>query len=486
MVQVQIEQGLIRGNRVGDGAEFLGIPYAAAPVGELRWREPHPPSGWEGARDATAFGAAALQTGGASFDLRVEEQSEDSLFVNVWTNSLDVDARQPVMVWLHGGGNLGGAGSEDAFDGRVLAQRGVTVVTLNYRLGAFGFLAHPSVGANFAVLDQVAALRWVKTNIRAFGGDPNCVTIFGESAGAWAVRTLLSTPTARGLFHRAIIQSAGYEDYAFQPAPTVERAYDAAERFFDLLGARDLDRLRALPASDVLQASHALNGTTPVAGRVHTPANLTWSPVADGVVVSQQGFAGWADDVPVLLGRVANEARYFIRPGGRYDWAVVENMAAAFAGDRRAEAMAVLHDSTDDPYAALDVLFTTAVWTEPALATLNRFVQLGRTVFPYRFTRVSPGAKASGDLAKHTAEIRYVFGNLEPAEAYDEVDAQLSRDMQEAWSTFARTGAPEVRGREWPRYRQGEAEVTVLGDQVGFESLVVEPLTAIIASQRRS
>jgi para-nitrobenzyl esterase len=310
------------------------------------------------------------------------------------------------------------------------------------------------------------------------------VTIFGESAGAWAVRTLLSTPTARGLFHRAIIQSAGFEDYAFQPAPTIERAHGAAERFFDLLKTRDLDSLRSLPADDILRASHALNGTTPVAGRVHTPANLTWSPVADGVVVARDGLPGWGEDVPVLVGTVENEARYFIRPGGHYDWAVVENMAAAFTHGHSTDAVGLLHQSTDDPDAALDILFTTAVWTEPALATLNRFHDLGRSVYSFRFTRVSPGARASGELAKHTSEIRYVLGTLDPARDYDEIDARLSRQMQEAWTTFARTGVPETTDQPWPSYERDAPIQTLLGDEVIFEPLTVAPLAALIAEQR--
>jgi hypothetical protein len=156
-------------------------------------------------------------------------------------------------------------------------------------------------------------------------------------------------------------------------------------------------------------------------------------------------------------------------------------MAKAFTGERSDEAIALLRQSTDDPYTALDVLFTTAVWTEPALATLNRFASLGRTVYPYRFTRVSPGAKASGDLAKHTSEIRYVFGNLAPPENYDAVDARLSRDMQEAWTTFARNGIPELRGQTWPSYKPNRSNLTVLGDEVTYEPLDVAPLTSLIA-----
>jgi para-nitrobenzyl esterase len=484
MPDVRIEQGILRGKQAGEVSEFLGIPYAAAPVGDLRWCAPKPAEPWQGVRDASAFGAAPMQTGGASFDLRVEDRSEDSLFLNVWTTSTDPTAKQPVMVWIHGGGNLGGAGSEDAFDGRALALHGVTLVTLNYRLGAFGFLAHPEVGANFATLDQIAALEWIRTNIAAFGGDGHNVTIFGESAGAWAVRTLLSAPRAHGLFHRAIIQSAGYEDYAFQAARTIAEAHATGEDFFERLGTHDLDALRALPASAILQASHDMNGTVPTAGRVHTPANLTWCPVADGSVVALEGFPGWEAEVPVLLGRVENEARYFIKPGGTYHWGIVENMAKAFAGERSEEAIALLRRATDDPYSALDLLFTTAIWTEPALASLDRFASLGRTVYPFRFARVSPAARASGDLAKHTSEIRYVFGNLAPSEDYDGIDIEISSALQEAWTTFARTGTPAVNGVTWPRYAPDDPALTVISDEVHAERLTVTPLTTLIRSQR--
>ena len=221
-------------------------------------------------------------------------------------------------------------------------------------------------------------------------------------------------------------------------------------------------------------------------GRVHTPANLTWSPTADGTVVARDGFPGWDDDVPVLLGRVANEARYFVRPGGHYNWGVVENMANAFTQGRADEALALLRHNTQDPYTALDVLFTTAIWTEPALATLNRFASLDGTVYPFRFTRVSPGAAASGDLAKHTSEIRYVFGNLDPAEDYNAIDARVSDTMQEAWTAFARTGVPENLGLAWPSYRPDNPELTVIGDDVTTAPLVIAPLTALIAEGRAS
>jgi para-nitrobenzyl esterase len=324
---------------------------------------------------------ACLQKGGASFDLRVQAQSEDCLFLNVWTSTLAREAHHPVMVWIHGGGNLGGAGSEDAFDGAHLARQGVTVVTFNYRLGAFGFLAHKSIGANFAVLDQVAALSWVASNIVAFGGDPHNVTIFGQSAGAVAVRTLLSVRRARGLFHRAVLQSGGFEPFAFASPPTYEQAQHAAERLFDRLGRSTLRELQHIPATDVLNASFALSGVFPPPGQVHTPANLVWNPIADGDIVAEHDFPGWDPDFPILLGSVANEARYFIKPTGTYTRDTLVQMASVLGGPRSQEVLALLERAGGTWYEALDRLFTTAIWGEPALASHQRFTHLGRRVY---------------------------------------------------------------------------------------------------------
>jgi para-nitrobenzyl esterase len=219
-------------------------------------------------RAAKQFSPACVQTVGAVFDLRVANQSEDCLYLNVWTSTLDSLALQPVMVWIHGGGNLGGAGSEDAYDGSRLAAKEVTVVTFNYRLGAFGFLAHDQVGANFGVLDYVAALNWVRKNIAGFGGNPDNVTVFGESAGGVAVRTLLSCPPAQGLFHRAIMQSAGFERPAFASSWSYARAQTAAEALFNRLGSHDLKELRNAPTAAIKMASHELSGIFPKPGQV--------------------------------------------------------------------------------------------------------------------------------------------------------------------------------------------------------------------------
>jgi para-nitrobenzyl esterase len=485
MARVRLEQGIVEGSEMSGVHAFLGMPYAAAPIGDRRWQPPQPPDAWEGVRDATHFGPACLQKGGASFDLRVQEQSEDRLFLNVWTSTLAREAHQPVMVWIHGGGNLGGAGSEDAFDGAHLARQGVTVVTFNYRLGAFGFLAHKSIGANFAVLDQVAALSWVASNIAAFGGDPHHVTIFGQSAGAVAVRTLLSVRRARGLFHRAVLQSGGFEPFEFASPPTYEQAQQAAERLFDRLGSRDLRELQHIPAADVLNASFALSVVFPPPGQVHTPANLVWNPIADGDIVAEHDFPGWDPDVPILLGSVANEARYFIKPTGTYTRDTLVQMARVLGGPSSQDALTLCERAGGTWYEALDRLFTTAIWGEPALASLQRFAHLGRRVYAYHFARVSPDGHPTGELAKHTAEIRYVFGNLAPPAAYDAVDAAVAQAMQAAWIAFARIGVPcHPDGSSWPSFESTAPVLTWIEDELTTRPLEVDALTTLIHALR--
>ena len=475
---VEVEQGLLEGFSEGGIHKFYGTPYAAPPVGDLRWRPPAAPACWDGKRTAKRFGAACMQTVGAAFDMRTQEQSEDCLYLNVWSRELDSALCQPVMVWIHGGGNLGGAGSEDAFDGSRLAAKGVTAVTFNYRLGAAGFLAHPDVGANFGVLDYVAALQWVRTNIAAFGGDLRNVTIFGESAGAVAVRTLLHCPPARGLFHRAIIQSAGFERPAFAKSWSYERAQAAAEKLFDRLGSRNADELRKAPAAALKSASHEFSGIFPVPGQVHTPANLVWMPVIDGETVVEE-FAGWPDDVPVLLGCLENEARYFIKPTGTYTAEGLEIMARALGGPKADKILKIFAAAKHSPYESLDKLFTAVIWTEPALETVRKFAALGRRFYYYHFNRLSPGAVASGDLVKHSAEIRYVFGNLTDDGAYDAVDRQVSELIQNAWISFARSGIPESpAGTFWPRYDSAAPAAVWIGDCISVGPF---PLTEVMS-----
>lgn len=316
MNNIRVEQGLVHGTRQNGVYQFLGMPYAAPPVGELRWQAPAPAATWEGVRDATVFGNAAIQSRDTGFDAGAKP-SEDCLYLNVWSTTLDPDAQQPVMLWIHGGGFLNGAASMKEWSGEDLARRGVTVVSCNYRLGAFGFLAHPQAGANFAVLDWVAALTWIAQNIHVFGGNPDNVTIFGQSAGGAAVRALLSTPSARGLFQRAIIQSAGFEPYAVVSSPSYQRVTAFSQKLCDHLGSHDITTLRQMSTKQVQEASRALSGSFSPAGQVHTPANLVWYPTVDGQVMVDD-FSSWPADVPVMFGYTHDEARTFIRPTGIY------------------------------------------------------------------------------------------------------------------------------------------------------------------------
>ncbi|MGI8680401.1 MAG: carboxylesterase/lipase family protein [Jatrophihabitans sp.] len=494
MTNVRIEHGVLAGVERDGVHAFLGIPYAAPPVGDRRWRPPAPPASWDGIREATAFGPAAVPTADTGMDLGAP-QSEDCLYLNVWTTALSTAQQQPVMVWIHGGGFLNGSASLGLWRGDHLCRAGVTVVSLNYRLGAFGFLSHPNAGANFGVQDWVAALNWVQANIGAFGGDPDNITVFGQSAGGAAVRALLSTPAATGLFHRAIIQSAGFEDYAVIGSPSYQRSTTASAKLLERLGASDLDDLRQAPTEAVREASLTLSGIFPPPGQVHTPANLVWYPVVDDAVM-EHDLSGWPEDVPVMLGCTQDEARMFVQPTSLYGHPEVRaedtytpetlaHMAEVLAG-RRADAV-LAHYAAEGmtPYEAIAELITAAVWHEPAWATLQRFAQLNRVCYAYRFARVSPGALQSGLLAKHSAEIPYLFGTMVPADAYDEIDAAVAGEVQHAWTEFARTGVPRsLDGTPWPVYRPDGADLAWIGDTTAARPLAPNPVTELIASSR--
>jgi para-nitrobenzyl esterase len=501
--QATIQPGRLEGLNTGGIHIFLGIPYAKPPVGPLRWRPPDPPDPWEGVRLAKQFGPIAIQTTGACFNLRETRQSEDCLSLNIWTASLDREALQPVMLWIHGGENLGGAGSEDAYDGASLARRSVTVVTINYRFGVFGFLAHPDAGANFAALDFLAVLEWIAQNIRAFGGNPDNVTVFGQSAGAQAVRTLLSMRRARGLFHRGIMQSGGFEPSAIAQPWTFARTQAATERLMQMVGAKTMDDLRKVPTGVLRKASQALCGVS--GGGIHTPADLMWVSVPDELV-DASGFPGWGNDVPIMFGCTENEARYFVKPGGprlpfpkniaitlhnffkpggSYSRTTVEKITTLLCGAHGPQVTDILRQSGKTPYECLDWLITEIVFREPALQTVHRFATLRRPFYCYNFARASPGERISRNLALHTAEIRYVFGNLTTDGQYDKTDQVISDAMQSAWTAFANTGVPKVDWEAaWPSVDMRSPQYMSIEDEFMLRPYVANELTRLIASMR--
>ncbi len=321
---VSVAQGRLRGVRRGDLWSFSGIPYARPPVGELRWRPPQAPEPWDGTRDAAAFGPiapqpqAAVGITSASDPASSEPQSEDCLSLNVWTSALPDEAApapgRPVMVWIHGGGFTSGSGSVFLYRGGRLVRRGdVVVVTLNYRLGALGFLGHRGLAGpdgavgNWGLRDQVAALTWVRDNIAAFGGDPHNVTVFGESAGGFSVSTLLGTPSASGLFRRAVVQSGGVQVH------TVAEAERSADRLVAVLGLASCDRasLLRVPAEELVAATEELGRRRPDPGLVPLPH----LPVVDGVFLPAHPLAavatGAAVGIDLLIGTNRDELTLF-------------------------------------------------------------------------------------------------------------------------------------------------------------------------------
>jgi para-nitrobenzyl esterase len=479
---IRTQQGLVEGFSEEGIFKFLGVPYAEPPLGNRRWRPPVPVAEWAGVRKAQDFGPICPQTAGAVFKPRAKSQSEDCLYLNVWTRTLDAVAKQPVLVWIHGGGYLGGGGCEDGTDGSHLATLGVTVVSFNYRLGAFGYLAHPKLGSNFGLQDQIAALQWVRENIEYFGGDPECVTIFGQSAGGHAVRMLLSAPAASGLFHRAIFQSGGCERFAFDTSPPNEKTYAASEALIAHVGGGEPEDLRRLPTEVIKEASHLFSGVIPKPRRVHTPANLTWMPVNDGVILPVDSASCPMAAVPLLLGFTRNEARYFIKPGMLpYNRIILGALTKVLARDQARAVLARLATQKTSIYDRCDQVYTAAIWAEPTLTTAKRLVAAGHRFFSYRFDRVSPGAKKSNFLAKHTAELRYLFGTL-TADEYDDTDARVATWMQAQWVGFARDGAP-VDNTAWRPYGE-DKRIMVIGDEFTRGRIENDPVVLLLHNLR--
>ena len=475
--QVKTTGGLVSGTASADGAVrvFSGIPYAAPPIGELRWRPPQPTVKWEGVRDATKPGPACMQ--GAMFgDISFDQKSEDCLTLNVYTPAPPKGGKLPVMVWIHGGGFQAGGGAEPRHDGHAFARKGVVLVTINYRLGVFGFLAHPELttesarhaSGNYGMLDQVAALQWVRDNIAAFGGDPGNVTIFGESAGSFAVSGLMASPLARGLFHKAIGESGAFFSAGggtLSLAPLAE-AEQAGARFAASAGVESIAALRAKPAQEVLDAAQK--------------TKQFMAPIVDGYFLSSDAYtiyaAGQQSQVPVLAGWNADEMRAAVtlRPQ--------KPTAQSFADEARkrfgahADAILKAYPAASDAEALesaaalgsdMFIGYSTWKWIEMHGAS-------GRVpVYRYSFDRkipVPPDNKVMGvpatsaDIgARHAGEIEYVFGALEislPKVPWEEADRKLSDAMTTYWANFARTGDPNGPGLPaWPRYNAGGSRV---------------------------
>jgi para-nitrobenzyl esterase len=458
---VVVTGGQIHGAMLDEGAVFKGIPFAAPPVGELRWREPAPVKPWQGVRDATAFGAICAQK--PTFIPNAAEISkEDCLFLNVWTSEWPISSRKPVMVWIPGGGNFQGAGTEDVFDGESLARRDVVVVTMNYRLGSFGFFSHPALSresphrasGNQGILDQIAALRWVRDNIARFGGDPNNVTIFGESAGSLDVSVLMTSPLSKGLFRRVIGES-GAVILVGDPLtlPQAEKKGESFAARWNIPATASLNDLRAVSTADILRAEPDYVAASP-----YVPDLPNLGITIDGYVFPKKPAevfaAGQEHRVALLLGSNGRERV----PGSTAPMDLKKTIDETYGPI--AERAQVLYVGGADPFygTPADQWATDTSFRCSAVAQLVWHAAAGNPAFEFEFARVPPGREALG--ATHGSELPYVFGTLDrrlaggraPPRPTNGVDVQVSEAMQQYWTNFAKTGDPN--GGSLPTWRK--------------------------------
>lgn len=456
--EVDVEQGRLVGYTDGDVHVFKGIPYAVPPVGERRWRPPQTPESWRGRRFAMAFSPECPQLPypqGSFFSAGIAPTSEDCLYLNVWTGNADDQARRPVMVWIHGGALTRGSGGSPWYDGRALARKGVVVVTLNYRLGAFGYLAHPELSAeseqdasgNYGVLDQIAALRWVRANIEQFGGDPENVTIFGESAGSWSVHQLTASPLAEGLFHKAIGQSGAHA----YPIPELQR-----ERFGQKAHEQTGLTLQGAAGVDSLEALRGLSANAILGAYERAGIDGLARPVVDGWVFPEQIVTAYREGrhhaVPLLLGSNADEGTNLA--AGR-----APESAEAFAASVRqrfgaaAEGLLQVYGASMDYPEAFFASFRDEAFTWPMRFWARQAAKHEQPVWLYYFAHEPPGPEQERLGAYHAAEIRYVFNNPHVNMEPGAVDRALAERMSDYWVSFAADGVPSAPGGpDWPAY----------------------------------
>jgi len=458
-LEAKTELGKVQGKTINDGKvkAFLGLPYAAPPVGDLRWKAPEAAAKWKGTRDATKFGAHCAQ--GRVFDDMVFQDagpSEDCLYLNVYA---PVDATEksklPVMFWIHGGGFAGGGSSEPRHNGDFLPLKGVVLVTINYRLGVFGFLVTDElakeangVAGNYGLKDMVAGLHWVKDNIKNFGGDPNNVTIFGESAGSFAVSMLMASPMAQGLFAKAIGESGAAfpSGLSLGGATVAERAPEDGA-WVAATGAKSLKDLRAMTTDQILDAAKK-KGPTGFAPDID--GKLLTEPVPDTYAKGKQAH------VPLLAGWNADEGSFFAMRGMTVaQWngmaqGLFQDRAAAFLklypGDTDAAALRSAIDYGSDSFIALG----TWKWLEAQKKTGDA------PVYRYHFElAATPSKYHPGTFAFHSDDIEYVFGTLETRPEWDvrPEDRKLSDEVMTYWTNFAKSGDPNGQGLPvWPKY----------------------------------
>ncbi|MEZ0539984.1 carboxylesterase/lipase family protein [Fibrella arboris] len=474
---VKITGGTVSGtlNAAGDVHIFRGIPFAAPPVGDLRWKAPQPVKPWTGVRKCDAFGASPIQGApnpfgpwSAEYLIAKEPISEDCLYLNVWTGAQSTTEKRPVLVWIYGGGFGSGGGNVPIYDGEATARKGVIFVSANYRVGPFGFFAHPELtkesgthgSGNYGLMDQLAALHWVKQNIAQFGGDPSNVTIAGQSAGSMSVNCLVASPLAKGLFTKAIAESGAS---LARPMATLAQAEESGMKTMQALGTSSLAELRAKPAAELLQ-----KGQGSVRG-----------PIIDGYVLPQPMgelfragrqnrvtlLTGWNEDEGMSFGPPKNAVDYKRQIRQQYG-ADAETMLIHYPGETDAQAAASQNNLSRDQ-----------IFGAQNYGWANLESGQGKKVYVYRFSRKLP---ATGEYARygafHTGEVAYAYDNLKfidhQLRPLNATDDELAKTISAYWVNFIKTGNPDGKGvPHWPAYSGADKQIMVLGDKVHAQTL---------------
>lgn len=479
--EVTTKYGVLKGHEKDEVAVFKGIPFAAAPVGELRWQAPKPPEAWSGVRLADQFSPICMQMGMYPKDSPLEEMSEDCLYLNIWKPQEPKQHKLPVMLWLYGGGLTNGSASSPLYSGGSLAKQDVIVITANYRLGALGFLAHPELSeeaeygssGNYGLLDMIAVLRWIQENIGYFGGDPSNVTIFGQSSGAISISALTASPLADGLFQKAIAQSGGlFEPIELDEGFSLSVLEQAGERFAARAGVSSLAELRSISAEDLIKVP------------VHTSMNM------DGHVLIQSPYDAYKNkefnNISVLLGNTVDEGQEFIS-----DLSITKE---SYQGELKKHfpgwlvwLTAPSPGKTDDEAIKAagsfegDIRFKWNMWTWAKLASK----EIENKVYVYQFAKPLPVAKDADEAgwgAVHGSDLYYVFGNLDQHNwNWAEVDYRLSDIMIKYWTNFAKCGNPNSEGLpKWPEFSEDSPKALYLDKEIIFALLQTEGTLAKI------
>ena len=463
---VKIQTGKIKGVAAEGLMAFKGIPFAAPPVGDLRWRAPQPPAKWSGVRSAAEYAHDCMQLPFPSDAAPLgTPPAEDCLYMNVWTPAPRAAAPMPVMVWIYGGGFVNGGSSPAVYDGSQFAHDGIVFVSFNYRLGRFGFFGHPALTkedpngllGNYAYMDQIAALKWVQSNIRAFGGDPKNVTVFGESAGGGSVHMLLTSPLAKGLFARAVIESGGGRKGFGAGSPHLHEAAnghpsgeDVGVAFAKSKGiagddAEALKKLRALPADEVVDGLNMAS--------MGKAADTYSGPMIDGKIVVAENSdvydAGAEQHVPVMVGVNSSEFGFMMAnaPADPFKQfgPKADVVRAAYDPDHTANLGVVAGQIGSD-----------SMMVEPARFVARAFARIGEPAYEYRFSYVATSMRKEWALgAVHASEIPYVFDTVKARYGKDLTpqDEKVAQDMHAYWVQFGKTGNPAPAGLPaWPQY----------------------------------